>query len=673
MNHKYQIIKIIGEGAYGIVYKCKNIHTGEIVAIKKFLDEYEKLPKKVNREIYALQTSKHHNIVKFIEAFLNKGYLFLVFEYAEKNLIQLIEEKKKGLSPELIRSFTYQMCQAISYLHKKDIIHRDIKPENILIKNNSQILLCDFGFSRKFKKDKNTNNYEKMTEYITTRWYRAPELILGQGNYGPEIDLWSIGCLMGEMADGNPMFPGDCQFNQLECIIKLLGNLPKNLVELYNNNPKFNMNKMLTVDEPETLEKRYKNILSPEALDFMKGLLELDPKKRLNADTVLNHKYFDYFKNVNDKEKNTNNIMLSLDVNEKNKIKIPPFKRNSIKKKSNIINIFTYDDDSFIEDTNESTVSKVKFENKNKKKSIFLKSIIPKRKEKHYRSDMVDFSSLYIKTQKDSNDEKNENKEEKSSEKNNKNYYISQPNLNGRNSEGLNHKKSFFSIKNTSNLPEFLNKNQNENNIPFLSPIFFPKNNSSERKLLKEKNKINYVSLFNYLKIENEQPTLISPRFKKSKRIILFPKNKNESKSSKRKNHSIDFKNGIYNINHLNLENRKSFDISPKLYKIIGDKNNFNSSSKMINLYEKSFKKIISNNNNKNNDNMKVSYSPSRRKSDISRLFKIIEPKNINIKQEFKLPPIFNFHNEIPNNNKKEKISTNLFQYNYKLENKRYN
>ncbi len=82
MNHKYQIIKVIGEGAYGIVYKCKNIETNEIVAIKKFLDEYEKLPKSVKREIYALQTSKHENIVKFKEAFLNKGFLYLVFDYA---------------------------------------------------------------------------------------------------------------------------------------------------------------------------------------------------------------------------------------------------------------------------------------------------------------------------------------------------------------------------------------------------------------------------------------------------------------------------------------------------------------------------------------------------------------------------------------------------------------
>ena len=232
MKHKYQVIEVIGEGAYGIVYKCKDRETDEIVAIKKFKEEYEKLPKKeIKRELFALQTLKQENIVKFNEAFLNKDHIYLVFEYCEKNLLQLIEEYPKGLNPELIRSFVYQMCKAISYLHKKNIIHRDIKPENLLIKNNETIKICDFGFARKMKYNEKTKVYEKMTEYITTRWYRAPELILGQGNYGPEIDFWSIGCLMGEMADGNPVFPGEDEVNQLECIIKLIGNLPEELVK----------------------------------------------------------------------------------------------------------------------------------------------------------------------------------------------------------------------------------------------------------------------------------------------------------------------------------------------------------------------------------------------------------------------------------------------------------
>ena len=356
MNHKYQMLEVIGEGAYGIVYKCKNTQTNELVAIKKFLDEYEKLPKKeINREIFTLQISKHENIVKLIEAFVNKGYLYLVFEYAEKNLLQLIEEKPKGLNQELIRSFIYQICKAVSYLHKKNIIHRDIKPENILIKDDSKIELCDFGFARKMKINEKSNTYEKMTDYMATRWYRAPELILGQGNYGPEIDFWSIGCLIGEMATGEAMFPGDNQINQLEYIIKLIGNLPDNLVKFYNDNPNFNINKLFTVDKPETLEKKYEKYLIPDAIDFMKGLLELDPKKRLNAETVFEHKYFECYKK---NERNTNNLLFSFSIDERKKINIPNFRLNDNKKESKVINIFKYNDESFISDTNESTISK---------------------------------------------------------------------------------------------------------------------------------------------------------------------------------------------------------------------------------------------------------------------------------------------------------------------------
>ena len=391
MNNKYKIIEIIGEGAYGIVYKCLNTETNEIVAIKKFLDEYEKLPKNIiNREIFILQKSKNENIVKLLEVFLNNGYLYLVFEYVEKNLIQLIEEYPKGLNQELIRTFIYQICQAISYLHKRNIIHRDIKPENILIKDNSIIKLCDFGFARKMKVNEKTNKFEKMTDYMATRWYRAPEIILGQGNYGPEIDFWSIGCIMGEMADGNALFPGENQINQLEYIIKLLGNLPEELIHFYNNNPNFNINNLFKVDKPETLEKRYENILSPDAIDFMKGLLELNPKKRLNYETVFNHKYFECFKNINN-DKNDNDLSFTLNLDESKIIEIHNYHNDDSKEKNSPkINTTKKNNDSFLNDTNESTLSKKKIKESENENNDLVKSC-QVRKKKRYRSDMVDF------------------------------------------------------------------------------------------------------------------------------------------------------------------------------------------------------------------------------------------------------------------------------------------
>jgi cyclin-dependent kinase-like len=238
-----------------------------------------------------------------------------------------------------------------------------------------------------------------MTEYITTRWYRAPELLLGQGFYGPEIDFWAIGCLMGEMADGNPVFAGEDEINQLECIIKLIGNLPEELVKSYNDNPDFNINKLLHVDKPETLEKRYEKVLNPEAIDFMKGLLELSPKKRLKDENIFNHKYFACFKNSKNNEKNDEDDKLyySVSMDKRNKIKIPNLNDNSKEEESKIINIFKYNDDSYIDEKDESNSSEKKLvKNSNSNLDIPLKK---QQIKNHFRSDLIDFGKLYLNTE----------------------------------------------------------------------------------------------------------------------------------------------------------------------------------------------------------------------------------------------------------------------------------
>jgi cyclin-dependent kinase-like len=148
--------------------------------------------------------------------------------------------------------------------------------------------LCDFGFARLVSE---TN--EKLTDYVATRWYRAPELLLSQGNYGKEVDYWAIGCIMGELVDGNPLFPGENELDQIHCIQKVLGNLTDKQEEMFYNNPIFNGKSLLNVTKPETLEKRYMGKFSKKAISFMKGLLALDPKKRLNGNTVFKHAYFE--------------------------------------------------------------------------------------------------------------------------------------------------------------------------------------------------------------------------------------------------------------------------------------------------------------------------------------------------------------------------------------------
>ena len=314
MQKKYSFLEIIGEGAYGIVYKCLNTETNKYVAIKKFKETNDVIVQKtIQRELEMIRQLKHPNIVDFIEAFQHKGNLFIVFDYVDQNLLQLLEKTPNGLPPSDIKFLIYQLCKGIKYLHKNsNIIHRDIKPENLLVDLNNNLKLCDFGFARKFELNSDNNNVSIMTDYVATRWYRSPELLLSGGIYGPAVDYWAIGCIMGELIDGNPLFPGENDIDQINCIVKVLGNLPEFEIEMLKKNKIFNEKELLYIKEPETLEKRYEGKIDEDAIDFLKGLLNMDPDLRLNGETVFKHKYFEgYLDNDINKDRRTNDEMNS--------------------------------------------------------------------------------------------------------------------------------------------------------------------------------------------------------------------------------------------------------------------------------------------------------------------------------------------------------------------------
>ena len=158
----------------------------------RFLED-EIVRKTTVREVKILRLLKHKNVVSLLEAFRRKGKLFLVFEYVEKNLLEVLEEHPTGLARDVVRRYIFQLCLAIEWCHRNGVIHRDIKPENLLVNSDHTLKLCDFGFARIMP---GSQEPAVLTDYVATRWYRAPELLLGSTDYTMAVDIWAIGSLV---------------------------------------------------------------------------------------------------------------------------------------------------------------------------------------------------------------------------------------------------------------------------------------------------------------------------------------------------------------------------------------------------------------------------------------------------------------------------------------------
>eukprot|EP00656_Telonema_subtile_P029720 TRINITY_DN327_c0_g1_i3.p1 TRINITY_DN327_c0_g1~~TRINITY_DN327_c0_g1_i3.p1 ORF type:complete len:554 (+),score=112.51 TRINITY_DN327_c0_g1_i3:85-1746(+) len=295
--NKYETLGIVGEGAYSVVYKCRNKESNEVVAIKKFKEseEDEVVRKTTLREVKILRMLKHENIVTLKEAFRRKGRLYLVFEYVERTLLEVLEANPNGVDPTLVQKLVYQLVKSIDWCHGNNLIHRDIKPENLLIGADNTLKLCDFGFARTLPQ-----RGAALTDYVATRWYRAPELLLawernGESfdNYGQAVDMWAIGCIMGELIDGQPLFPGESEIDQLYLIQRVLGPLTPDQLELFLRNPRFLGLKFPDMSRPETLEKRYLGKVTKKLSQFMKALLKMEPTERSTSADCLEHPYLE--------------------------------------------------------------------------------------------------------------------------------------------------------------------------------------------------------------------------------------------------------------------------------------------------------------------------------------------------------------------------------------------
>ena len=651
MKNKYEVLGIVGEGAYGIVYKCLNKETNKYVAVKKFKETHDKLVQKtMKRELAMLQLLRHENVVEFQESFVSKGNFFLVFEYVEKNLLEVLEESPHGLSPKLIRSLVYQMCKAVSYLHKNNMIHRDVKPENLLIDENFNLKLCDFGFARKVKLNKNNNNIDTMTDYVATRWYRSPELLLSGGIYGPEVDYWAIGCIMGELADGNPMFPGEDEVDQLDCIIKILGNLPENLVNMYYENPIYNGKDLFKIKKPETLEKRYMGILSPTAIDFMKGLLELDPTKRLSGDNVFKHKYFSIFMKNNNTNSNSNNNANNNVINV----------NNNLNNSNSVTNIKGNKDEKNIiinKVNNNINLNKINLKNSNPDISPFQNN---SNRNEHIQNKINIINKNSISKDKD--------KEDINSKKSEKEKMPESNNTNKENNNSINNINPKISIK-------IKEKEKPKKDIES-KPI-----NVTPSKVINNTTNINIINYNCYNNATNRNSNL-----QIQKKILDFAQNqKSQFKSFTNhdllENNLINISkpkeviiNQINNSNNLTILNgseslyahKNNFNIKKKLNNFTKSMMNFNSIKKLTLINKPSKKstsvKIIENENNNNNSNIDLSLKLPQSISGISLSQGKADKKKINKDKDKNIikqanNTFYNFNlNVIQNNNNTNNI-----------------
>ncbi|KAH7310319.1 hypothetical protein BKA65DRAFT_165581 [Rhexocercosporidium sp. MPI-PUGE-AT-0058] len=281
---------VVGSGTYGKVFKAIHVFTKGLVALKKIRMEGERdgFPVTAVREIKLLQSLKHQNIVNMQEVMVEKNDCFMVFEYLSHDLTGLLNHPTFKLEAAHKKHLAKQLFEGLDYLHRRGVLHRDIKAANILVSNDGQLKIADFGLARFYAKRRQLD----YTNRVITIWYRSPELLLGETQYGPAVDIWSAACVLVEIFTRHAIFPGDgTEMSQLEKIYAILGTPTKAIWPGLTDMAWFALLRP-TARRPNVFAEKYKERVTPAAYDLLEAMLQYDPDKRPSASDVLEHPYF---------------------------------------------------------------------------------------------------------------------------------------------------------------------------------------------------------------------------------------------------------------------------------------------------------------------------------------------------------------------------------------------